>query len=157
MVCHRSHTVFFVKYMNILSQKALGFVALAYFQDKAIAGNVYFHFGQKAVYKYGASDKTWQHLRASNLAMWEAIKWYCRNGYKELHFGRTEPEHQGLRQFKMGWGAKEYSIKYFKYDINGEVFFDEQSQSPGFYPKLFSLMPGCLLRIIGSVAYKHVG
>lgn len=98
---------FFRKVYDHILSKNLGFVALASYEGKNIAGAVYFHFGKNAIYKYGASDKSYWHLRANNLVMWEAIKWYCRNGYRNLCFGRTEPENQGLRQFKSGWGTKE--------------------------------------------------
>ena len=37
-----------------------GFVILASHQDKVIAGAIYFHFGEKVIYKYGASNKCYQ-------------------------------------------------------------------------------------------------
>jgi len=49
---------------------------LASHKGKNIASAVYFHFGDKAIYKYGASDRKYQHLRANNLVMWEAIRWF---------------------------------------------------------------------------------
>jgi len=49
-------------------------VVLASFDQENVAGAIYFHLGEKAVFKYGASDKKFQHLRANNLVMWEAIK-----------------------------------------------------------------------------------
>ena len=78
-------------YDHILS-KNMGFIVLASFRGAAIAANVYFHFGDQLIYKYGASDRAFQHLRANNLVMWEAIKWGCDHGYRTLCFGRTEPE-----------------------------------------------------------------
>ena len=86
--------LFFKKVYDHIICKNMGFVVLASFHDKPIAGGVYFHFGEKTVYKYGASDLNYQNLRANNLVMWEAIKWYSQNGYKSLCFGRTEPENQ---------------------------------------------------------------
>ena len=44
-----------------------GFVALASYSNRVVAGAVFFHFGSKAIYKYGASDRNYQHLRANNL------------------------------------------------------------------------------------------
>lgn len=61
---------------------------LASFKGTIIAGAIYFHFGEKAVYKYGASDVKYQQLRPNNLVMWEAIRLYCQNGYKSFCFGR---------------------------------------------------------------------
>ena len=70
--------------------------------------------------------------------MWEAIKWYCQNGFKELHFGRTEPEHRGLRQFKMGWGAIEHGVDYFKHDLPKNTFIEDNSSVTSYSPTRYS-------------------
>ena len=138
---------FFKKVHEHIISEGLGFVALARCNDTAIAGNMYFHFGEKAVYKYGASDKAYQNLRASNLVMWEAIRWYCQNGFKELHFGRTELHHQGLRQFKAGWGAREDLIGYFKYDLSKSSYIStEVGRLRPFHTRIFSKTPISLLK-----------
>jgi len=113
---------FFKKIYDHVISKGLGMVVLASLDKENVAGAIYFHFGEKAVFKYGASDKTFQHLRANNLVMWEAIRWYSQNGYKSLCFGRTEPENQGLIQFKSGWGATEQPIHYYRYDLRKGSF-----------------------------------
>ena len=102
---------FFEKVFNYVISRNLGLVVLASFEEKPIAGAVYFHLGEKAIYKYGASDKKYQHLRANNLIMWEAIRWCCKNGIQSISFGRTEPENEGLLQFKRGWGTVETDRK----------------------------------------------
>ena len=89
--------------------------------------------------------------------MWEAIKSYCRQGYKTFCFGKTEPENNGLRQFKNGWGASEKIIKNCKYDIKKSLFIRERNTVSGFHNKIFSLMPSPLLKITGSLLYKHIG
>lgn len=143
-------------YDHIISEN-LGLIALAFFQHVAIAGGVYFHFGEKAVYKYGASDRNFQHLRANNLVMWEAIKRYCEKGYKSFCFGRTEPANEGLRQFKNGWGSKEYTIKYYKYDLMKHALMTNNQMVTAFHNKILSKMPIPLLKGIGSLLYKHMG
>jgi lipid II:glycine glycyltransferase (peptidoglycan interpeptide bridge formation enzyme) len=130
---------------------------LASFHDKPIAGGVYFHFGEKAVYKYGASDLNYQNLRANNLVMWEAIKWYSSNGYKSLCFGRTEPENRGLIQFKSGWGTTEQPINYYRYDLKKGSFVSGSSKVTGSHNKIFRNMPLPILKKVGSILYKHAG
>jgi hypothetical protein len=148
---------FFKKIYEHILSKNLGIVVLASYNKTIIAGAVYFHFKDNAIYKYAASDKTYQKVRANNLIMWEAIKWYTRNGYKSLCFGRTEPENQGLMQFKNGWGAKEYLIHYYKYDLLKEAFVQDSSRVTGFHNKIFSHMPIPLLKMTGAFLYKHMG
>lgn len=144
-------------YEHVIS-KGLGFVILGSYQDVPIAAAVYFHFGDKAVYKYGASDKRCQNMRPNNLVMWEAIRWCVANGKKSLSFGRTDLDHSGLRQFKMGWGAEEREMSYYKYDIRASKFAsDGNGKISNIGSSLFSSAPLPVLRAIGSLLYRHMG
>ncbi len=137
--------------------KGLGFVFLAYHHGVAVAANVYLHYRDTAIYKYGASDKAFQHLRANNLVMWEAIRWYRQNGYASLCFGRTEPENQGLLQFKSGWGAAERQIRYYRYDVKANAFVRGKAHGPALYNRVFRAMPVSLSRVSGEMLYRHMG
>jgi len=133
-----------------------GFVVLAFLEGKPIAGAMFFHFGSKVLYKYAASDFRFQHVRANNLVMWEAIRWYGKNGFTSLDMGRTEPYNEGLRQYKLGWGAREELIKYYKYDYERNGFIQEKNPAPGFYTVFLKKMPIPVLNVMGSLAYKHM-
>jgi len=143
-------------YKHIVS-KELGIVALASYNEKYIAGAVFLHFGEEAIYKFGASDIKYQNLRPNNLVMWEAIKWYAKKGYKSLCLGRTEIENHGLRQFKLGMGAEEYIIKYYRYDIKNGSFVKEPEKVSPFQTKVFGKMPIFALKTIGTLYYRHAG
>lgn len=147
---------FFKKiYEHIISQKK-GFVVLAPFQENYIAGAIYFRFGNTVIYKYGASNRSFQHLRANNLIMWEAIKWSADNGFKSFSFGKTEPENKGLLRFKRGWSTKEEIINYYKYDLIKNCFVTNKAGLKTSY-NLFKHMPVSLLRLTGDILYRHVG
>ncbi|MFA6563350.1 MAG: GNAT family N-acetyltransferase [Verrucomicrobiia bacterium] len=133
-----------------------GFVVLARYQQVPVASAVYFHWGKNAIYKYGASDETFQNLRANNLVMWEAIKWYGRNSYRQLHFGRTSLINQGLRRFKLGWGTEEHSIEYVRYDMRKNGFVTVKDGSSGWHSHVFNALPGSLSRFVGTMLYKHM-
>ncbi len=143
-------------YDHIISKK-LGFIALIFSHNTAIAGNIYFHFGDEVIYKYGASDRTYQRLRANNLIIWEAIKWSYGRGYKRFFFGRTEPDNRGLRQFKAGWGTREYLIKYYKYDLQKDIFIKDNRKINPMGIKLLKLLPSPALALLGKVFYRHMG
>ena len=147
---------FFRKIYDYIIEPRHGFISLALHQTKPVAGAVFFHHDGKAIYKYGASDRKYQRLRPNNLVMWQAIKWYCRNGYNAFNFGRTEPENQGLLQFKRGWGANEQIINYYKYDIKKNCFQTKGPKIKSSY-NLFKFMPTPILRITGNLLYRHVG
>jgi len=125
---------FFKKLHEHVFDKNKGFVILSYHQNTPIAGAIYFHFKNHAIYKYGASDKTYQHLRPNNLVMWEAIKWFAENGFKTLNLGRTELTHHGLRQFKRGWGTTEETLTYHKYNLSKDCFVAETPKIKSTYP-----------------------
>ena len=146
---------FFEKIHDHIISKDLGMVVLASLNQENIAGAIYFHFDKKAVYKYGASDKKYQHLRANNLVMWEAIKWYSQNGYKSLCFGITEPENQGLIQFKSGWGTTEQPINYYRYNFKVEAFIPGRSKTTGFHNRVFRNIPVPILNKVGALLYRH--
>lgn len=148
---------FFKNIHKFIILNNLGMVFLASYGSQTIGGAIFFNFGEKALYKFGASDWRFQNLRANNLIMWEAIKRYSKEGYSEFSFGRTEPENSGLRQFKTGWGAKELTINYFKYDLRTHAFTPNSGHKSESYYKIFNNMPLPILKLIGSLAYRHIG
>jgi hypothetical protein len=148
---------FFQKVYDHIISKGGGFVALASLNDRAIAGAVFFHFGGKAIFKYGASDPQYLNLRANNLIMWEGIKWFCQNGYKKFCFGRTESENPGLRQYKMGWGAEEKTLPYFRFDLQKMEFTTHHNKRSALSSKIFQRIPIPALNLTGSILYRHMG
>jgi lipid II:glycine glycyltransferase (peptidoglycan interpeptide bridge formation enzyme) len=134
-----------------------GIVLLIYQGAQPIAGAIFLHQGEKALYKYGASDRRCQHLRANNLVMWEGIRWYAGQGYRSLCFGRTEPANVGLRQFKTGWGASEQTINYVKFDLTRNAFVQEDLLPKLWQTKICSMLPIPVLRAAGELLYGRMG
>lgn len=143
-------------YRHIL-KSGLGIVILALYRGEPIAGAVFFHFGEKAMYKYGASKREYQDLRANNLIVWRAIKYYLEKGCNKFCFGRTERENEGLRTFKNGWGAEETVLEYYKYDMKRKAFQREDTAMNGLTNKVFAHTPIGILRLLGRLLYRHVG
>ncbi len=109
---------FFRKIHEHIFSRGKGRVILARYRGKAVAGAVFFHFGQKAMYKYGALDMNFGRLGASAAVMWEAINRYADEGYDSFCFGRTDLDNEGLRRFKRGFGAEEYFLDYRRFDLS---------------------------------------
>lgn len=149
--------LFFKKIHEHILSKNLGIVVIASFQNKVVAGAIYFHFKEKAIYKYAASDKNYQLLRPNNLVMWEAIRMYRENSKKTLFFGRTDIENVGLRTFKRGWGTQESLISYYEYNLRNDTFREGSRKSPQFSNRILSKMPVPILNIMGTFLYRHVG
>ena len=147
---------FFDKIHEHIIAKGNGFVALALYQGQTVSGAIFLNFNGGTIYKYGASDKTFQHRRPNNLLIWQAIEWCSESGFRSFHFGRTELENEGLLQFKNGWGATKAGLFYYKYDLRKGRFLSNDSGPESSY-RVFKMMPVSLLRLTGNLFYRHVG
>jgi len=147
---------FFRSIQEHLFARNMGFVVLASLHGQIVAGAVFLRWGKRAVYKYAAAAKKAQALRGSNIVLWEAMRWLAREGCEELSMGKTSIEHEGLRRFKLGWGAEEYAIPYYKYDLRKDSYVRDRDQIQGWYNRIFRMMPAPLLRATGSALYRHI-
>ena len=147
--------VFFLNIARHLLSKGLGVLVLARSEQIAVAGAIFF-CGRRAVYKFGASDESRQEARANNLVMWEGIRWLAAHGSEELDFGRTSVGNEGLRRFKAGWGTKEGTLEYVKYELGRARFRVDKDRASGWHNQIFSRMPIALLRAAGSVMYRQM-
>jgi CelD/BcsL family acetyltransferase involved in cellulose biosynthesis len=93
-------------------EPGLGFVLIAYAGSTPAAGAVYLSSYGATTYLYGASDPDQTKVRPNHIVMWKAIEWSSRNGCHTFDFGRTDPDNQGLRDFKNGWGTVEEPLVY---------------------------------------------
>jgi hypothetical protein len=132
-----------------------GMVVLASWRGEKIAGAVCFFIGERAIYKYGASDFRRQNLRPNNLVMWEAMKWLARLGAASLHLGRTSLSNEGLRRFKLNLGATEQRLEYVKYDLRRNHFQVEADGVLGWHNRVFRRLPVFMARRAGELLYKH--
>lgn len=130
-----------------------GWVVLARHLGRPIAAGIFFHFGKQAFFKFGASDKQNQQLRGNNLVMSRAIEWYAQNGFTSFDFGRTAPHNQGLRHFKLGWGAIERTVDYMRFNLRTGEYLTASTEAS---LRIFHHLPIPLSRLVGSMLYRHV-
>ncbi len=147
---------FFFRIWEEVIKPGLGFVALAMRQARPVAAAVYFCRAGRAIYKFGASDEAFQEERPNNLAMWEGIRHLCGLGARSLHFGRTSLHHEGLRRFKLAWGAKEERMEYFQFDLKNSAWAVSRDKTAGFHTAVFRRLPSVLNRLAGTVLYPHL-
>jgi hypothetical protein len=147
---------FFLNIYKYIIKPGLGFTVLAQRGSRLIAAAIFFRFGNNAIYKYGASDKRFQEFRANNLVMWQGIQFLVRTGVEKLHFGRTERENEGLRRFKLSWGAEEETINYFRVDQSGRKCLVAAPSASGFHRKIFTALPLAANRLAGAMIYPHL-
>jgi hypothetical protein len=151
----QSYAFFKSIYRNVIST-GLGFVVTAKFQQVAIAGAVFFQFGNRGLFKFGASDESYLPLRGNDLVMWQGIQTLAQRGCRDLHFGRTSKLNEGLRRFKCEWGAKEQVIDYCRYDLKKSAFVRDSDRASGWHTPLFRFAPLWLARLAGSLLYGRM-
>ena len=147
---------FFVNIQRHLIGAGHGFIVIVEGQKRPLAAAVFFKFGRHAIYKFGASDERLQELRANNLAMSEGIKHLADAGAEVLHFGRTEKENEGLRRFKLSWGAAEEEIRYARFDLASASWKEAHSNRSGLHKRVFRALPASLNRLAGAMIYPHL-
>lgn len=148
--------LFFQNIKSNLLDKGLGTIITAKYQNEPIASAIFLHKGQKAVFKYGASNVVHQNLRANNLVMWQAIKHFATIGFHSIDFGRSSMHNDGLRRFKLGWGTTEKISRYYKYDFAKNQFIKAPDHSEGWHTKVFCRLPIPILKQIGKFVYAHI-
>ena len=148
---------FFKNIHEYVMSQGYGIIVSARHDKKVVAASVFFNFGTKAIFKYGASDVRYHPLRPNNLIMWEALKWYRRQGLRMLSLARTEVENIGLLKYKRAWGGKEDALKYFRYDIRKKTFLPQRGANDRMQKYFFARTPRSVLRLIGRLLYRYVG
>jgi hypothetical protein len=148
---------FFRRLHEMLVKPGLGSVAQACHNGNAIAGAICLHFGKWAIVKYAAYDYSQQSLRPNNLLIWEIVRHYHEQGYHTLSFGRSDVKNEGLRRFKRGWKLAELPLRYYKYDFQQGMPVPVGDRFVEWSTGIMKHMPTPLLKLIGSVMYKHMG
>jgi lipid II:glycine glycyltransferase (peptidoglycan interpeptide bridge formation enzyme) len=147
---------FFRRVQKQILEAGQGCVVLARERERPVAGGVFFYLGEKAVYKFGASDDRRQEVRGNNLMFWEAIRWLCDGGIRSLHFGRCSLVQEGLRRFKLGFGTTEHRIEYHRFDFRRGQYRQGTDPAFGWHNGPFGLLPMPLLRVAGALVYRHL-
>ena len=147
---------FFLNIHEEVMRADLGFVILGRLGTRPVASAIFFHSGEAALFKFGASDERAQEFRGNNLVMWEGIKRLVGKGLKTLHFGRTSLSNDGLRRFKLSWGTREELIEYFRVAIGAQTWLSSCRNVSEFHSQLFRKLPLAFNRFAGTLIYPHL-
>lgn len=148
---------FFENIHRFIISKNKGQIIFGYLRNEPVAALMFFTIGDKVLYKFGASLINSLPKGTNHFLMWEAIKKYKNAGFREFDFGRTETNHDGLRRFKLGFGAEERIIYTSRFDVRKDSFLPINSRTTGVHNKIFKKLPLAVLKFIGNTFYKHIG
>jgi CelD/BcsL family acetyltransferase involved in cellulose biosynthesis len=146
----------FIRNLRALFAEGLGFVLLVRRGEQVASAAVFLHHGQVLTYKYGASDRRALALRPNNLLFWEAIRWGCERGFGLLDLGRTDLGQEGLRSFKLGWGAEEQVLEYLHLGEKAP-----RTEDRGVAGRVLAAglrrTPPLASRLVGELLYRYAG
>lgn len=146
---------FFELLVQNITQHGLGFILLAYKDEKCIAGAVFLNWNKTLVYKYSASIEIARQLHAMDILLWTAIQWGCENGYSQLDLGRTEIENTNLRTFKDRWGAEEAPLTYSI--LPPRPLQLSTSRMMSLMQMIIRKSPSWVCRLTGEMFYRYFG
>lgn len=109
---------FFANIHKHLIAPGHGYLLLADYQGQTIAGDLLLQFRDQLTYKFNASDPRFLEVRPNNLLLWQAMRLGKEAGQRTLDLGRCELDNEGLRRFKLLWGAHEQRVGYYHYPEN---------------------------------------
>jgi CelD/BcsL family acetyltransferase involved in cellulose biosynthesis len=133
-----------------------GFLMLCEHEGRAIAADVQLVFKDTLTGKYNASDARYLHLRPNHLLMQRTVKLGAALGYRSIDLGRCELENEGLRRFKLGWGATETPLSYYCYPAAGAASAAERTRGARRLLGLFvRFAPDWALRQAGALLYRY--
>ena len=138
-----------------LFEQGHGFVALVSDEGRPVAAAVFLRWREHLIYKYGASDRSALSKRPNNLLFSEVIRWGCEAGCRELDFGRTDLDHDGLREFKLGWGTDEGPLHHTYAGMPVPDAGDSAVQK--LLTPAIRHSPASVSRLIGVALYRHFG
>ncbi len=146
----------FIRDLRRLFAQDLGFVLLVTRGPETVAAAVFLHHAGTLTYKYGASDVRALPLRPNNLLFWEAIRWGCESGMDRLDLGRTDIGQEGLRAFKLAWGAEEQELVYTHLGAEPPRAADRGVAGRALAAGL-RRAPPIASRLAGEALYRHAG
>jgi CelD/BcsL family acetyltransferase involved in cellulose biosynthesis len=134
----------------------LGSVLIVEAADRPIAAAVFLAWNGTVIYKFGASDASAWSLRPNHLLFWYAIRTACEQGYRWFDFGRTDAGQEGLRNFKLSWGAAEDPLVYGTLGGRAESAPATGGMAARMLGPVIRHGPPLLCRAAGETLYRYI-
>jgi CelD/BcsL family acetyltransferase involved in cellulose biosynthesis len=92
-----------------------GFLLLALYQDKIVAGDFFLEWKDTLYYKFNASLFSDLSHRPNDLLIWEGMKCGKARGRTFLDFGLSDIDQEGLVRYKRKFGTEEKTISFLRW------------------------------------------
>jgi CelD/BcsL family acetyltransferase involved in cellulose biosynthesis len=105
-----------------------GFLLLAVYQDKLVAGDFFLVWKDTLYYKFNASTPAELCHRPNDLLIWEGIRCGKDRGLAFLDFGLSDCDQEGLVRYKRMFGTEEKTISFLRYAPNAPTPAEKELQ-----------------------------
>lgn len=146
---------FHLLWENVIAT-GLGSILIVEASARPIAAAVFLEWNGTVIYKFGASDASGWSLRPNHLLFWHAIRAACERGYRWFDFGRTDIGQEGLRNFKLSWGAVEEPLVYGTLGGKPGAAPSAQGMAARMLGPVIRHGPPLLCRAVGETLYRYV-
>ena len=146
---------FFRMLWESMIRTGLGSVFIAEASGRPVAAEVLLSWNGTAISKYSASDEREWSLRANSLITWHLIKTSCEHGSQWFDFGRTDAGNEGLRAFKLSWGAAEEPLVYGTLGIRPQPAAARDGIADHLLASVIRHGPPVLCRAAGEALYRY--
>src|SRR6266850_335655 len=96
-----------------------GFLLLAIYKEKIVAGDFFLEWKNTLYYKFNASLPADLSHRPNDLLIWEGIQRGKARGHTFLDFGLSDLDQEGLVRYKRKFGTEEKTISFLRHAPNG--------------------------------------
>ena len=103
-----------------------GFLLLAVYQDKIVAGDFFLEWKDTLYYKFNASLPSDLSHRPNDLLIWEGIQRGKARGFACLDFGLSDIDQEGLVRYKRKFGPEEKIISFLRHAPDGSPTLAEK-------------------------------
>ena len=117
---------FFQNIWRHFVDKQHGFLLLALYQDKIVAGDFFLEWKDTLYYKFNASLPADLSHRPNDLLIWEGIQRGKARGFQHLDFGLSDIDQEGLVRYKRKFGTQEKTISFLRHAPGGSPTLAEK-------------------------------
>jgi len=129
---------------------------LAYFKNVPVAAVFVLHFKDTSYYKYGCSDERFHNLGGIPFLLWGAILKAKSLGSRSFDLGRTRADHHSLIRFKNHWSPVSGSLTYWTFPPSPSLSLTADWRQR-MVQHACACMPDRLLKLAGTLLYRHIG
>jgi len=123
-------------------------------QGNTIIASLYLlRFKGMLISGWGASLVQYLKYSPNDFLYWNSIKYGSENGYDYFDFGRSLINSNNFK-FKSRWGGVSKSLRYCYYPATIEIKPPQQEFS--YYAKIWSYIPGSIIKILGPKIRKYI-